>query len=108
MEIGQPLQLKCRTARAAVEHPARPARSALPAAPPRGERDEVLTKLGKEPWEVCRMKESIATSSAPSMPRSREGIAEAEHPILIERPILVRPTSRVIGRATKRRGALRG
>jgi len=65
------------------------------------ELDEVLTKLGLEPWEIARMGE----------PKAKElGLAGMEHdraawiellvanPILIERPIVIAAEGAVVGR----------
>jgi arsenate reductase len=62
-------------------------------APTAAELDEVLTALGKEPWEIARMGEDIAKEiHLKELPHERGPWLEAmvTHPILIERPILVR------------------
>lgn len=56
------------------------------------ELDKVLTALGKEPWEIARMGEDIAKElDLESMPHVRKKwiAVMVEHPILIERPILI-------------------
>jgi arsenate reductase len=92
-------------------------RTYLDTPPTEAELDAVLTKLGMQPWELCRMKEPIAKElGLASMGRD---IATdrawwlrlmIEHPILIERPILVLSDGRaVIGRSEDAlEAALRG
>jgi arsenate reductase len=60
--------------------------------PTAAELDKVLTALGKEPWEIARMGEDIAKElDLESMPHDRDKWISVmvEHPILIERPILI-------------------
>lgn len=60
--------------------------------PTREELDAVLRALGREPWEVARLGEPVAAElGLRSGPRDRDRwiTAMVEHPILIERPILV-------------------
>ena len=60
--------------------------------PTPAELDAVLTALGLEPWELARMNEPVARDlGLASLPhdRARWIAVLAEHPILIERPILV-------------------
>jgi arsenate reductase len=78
--------------------------------PPTAEElDAVLTAMGKEPWEVTRMGESVADElgleAAPKASAAdRRAWIEAmvAHPILIERPILVTDDGRAaVGRPTE-------
>ena len=60
--------------------------------PTEAELDAVLTALGLEPWELARMNEPAARElGLRDLPRDRgDWIAVmTEHPILIERPIIV-------------------
>jgi arsenate reductase (glutaredoxin) len=96
---------KCRVAVKAVEDSgeAFTLRTYLEVPPTEAELADVLTKLGMEPWQICRMKEPIAQElGLASMEKDRaKWIAlMAKHPILIERPILVRSDGKaVIGRS---------
>ena len=70
--------------------------------PTADELDAVLTALGRQPWEVARLSEPVAHELGmrnwPS-DRQRWLAAMVEHPILIERPILVADDGRaVLGR----------
>ena len=71
-------------------------------APTAEELDRVLTALGKEPWEVARLAEPVAAELGLKRwehDRARWIAAMVEHPILIERPILVSDDGRaVLGR----------
>jgi arsenate reductase len=72
-------------------------------APPTPEElDRVLVALDREPWEIARLGEPVAKElGLASWPheRARWIDAMAEHPILIERPILVADDGRaVLGR----------
>ena len=54
--------------------------------------DEVLTRLGLEPWDITRMGEPVAESlGLAERPRERGEWLRllVEHPVLIQRPILV-------------------
>ncbi|HEV3226695.1 MAG TPA: arsenate reductase family protein [Acidimicrobiales bacterium] len=56
------------------------------------ELDQVLTALGKEPWEIARMGEDVAKAlGLKSLPHNRERWIDVmvANPILIERPILI-------------------
>ena len=106
MEIWfNPKCSKCQIAVKAVEDTgeAYTLRTYLETPPTEAELDDVLTKLGKEPWDICRMKESIAQElGLASMEKDRaKWIAlMVKHPILIERPILVRSDGKaVVGRS---------
>ena len=60
--------------------------------PTAAELDAVLTKLGKEPWEITRMGEGRAKElGLKSLPHDRAQWIDvlAANPVLIERPILV-------------------
>jgi arsenate reductase len=60
--------------------------------PTAAELDAVLTALGMQPWELARLSEPVAAElGLRDWPRDRERwiAAMVEHPILIERPILV-------------------
>jgi arsenate reductase len=68
-------------------------REYLSDAPTAAELDAVLTGLGKEPWDVARTGEDVAKElGLKAMAKDRQAWLEAmvAHPILIERPILVR------------------
>jgi arsenate reductase (glutaredoxin) len=106
MEIWfNPKCSKCQAAVKAVEDTgeAFTLRAYLEVPPTEAELENVLGKLGKEPWEICRMKEPIAAElGLASMEKDRaKWIAlMVKHPILIERPILVRSDGKaVIGRS---------
>lgn len=64
--------------------------------------DEVLTALGKEPWEVARLGEAVAKElGLASLPHDRAQWIDVmvANPILIERPIIIADDGRaVIGR----------
>jgi arsenate reductase len=70
--------------------------------PTPAELDAVLIALGREPWEVARLGEAVAAElGLRDWPHDRERwiAAMAEHPALIERPILVADDGRaVVGR----------
>lgn len=54
--------------------------------------DRVLTALGREPWEIARMGEQVAKDlDLANRPHDRAEWIElmVEHPILIERPIVI-------------------
>jgi arsenate reductase (glutaredoxin) len=71
-------------------------------APTAAQLDAVLTALGKEPWEIARLGEPVAAElglKSWDEDRARWIAAMVEHPILIERPILVSDDGRaVLGR----------
>ncbi|MDX1621316.1 MAG: arsenate reductase (glutaredoxin) [Nitriliruptorales bacterium] len=66
------------------------------------ELDAALRRLGKEPWEVCRMHETVAKNlNMADWPQDRQRWLDAmtTHPILIERPIVFADDGRaVLGR----------
>ena len=71
--------------------------------PPTAEElDDVLTALGKEPWEVARLGEDVAKElRLRDEPHDRARWIElmVAHPVLIERPIIVTADGRaVLGR----------
>ena len=70
--------------------------------PTAAELDEVLTALGKEPWEIARMGEDAAKElKLRDEPHDRARWIElmVGNPILIERPIIVTSDGRaVVGR----------
>ncbi|WP_153031925.1 arsenate reductase family protein [Amycolatopsis sp. YIM 10] len=65
---------------------------------------EVLGKLGREPWDITRTKEPVAKElGLAGLPRdaaNRDRWIEllAEHPVLIQRPILIDRETAVVGR----------
>ena len=66
--------------------------------PTAAELDAVLTALGKEPWEIARTGEAVAAELGLrdwDHDRARWIAAMVEHPVLIERPILVAHDGRV-------------
>jgi arsenate reductase len=68
-------------------------REYLSDAPTAAELDAVLTALGKEPWDIARTGEDIAKDlGLKSIVKDRAAWIDVmvAHPILIERPILVR------------------
>lgn len=67
--------------------------------PTEAELDAVLTKLGKEPWEITRMKESRAAElGLKDFPHNRAAWIKilAENPVLIERPIIITDDGRAV------------
>lgn len=67
--------------------------------PTEAELDDVLTKLGKEPWEITRMKEARAAElGLADLPRDRRQWITllARNPVLIERPIVITDDGRAI------------
>jgi arsenate reductase len=77
-------------------------RKYLEAPPTAGELDQVLTALGKEPWEIARMGEDVAKDlNLKDEPHDRARWIDlmVENPILIERPIIMTSDGRaVVGR----------
>jgi len=73
--------------------------------PTAAELDRVLTALGMQPWEIVRMGEDVAKElDLASLPHDRKKWIDVmvEHPILIERPILVTDDGRAaLGRPTE-------
>lgn len=70
--------------------------------PTAAELDQVLTSLGRQPWEIARLNEPAAAElGLAEWPHDRARWIEAlvAHPVLIERPILVADDGRaVLGR----------
>jgi arsenate reductase (glutaredoxin) len=103
---------KCRIAVKAVEESGQAftLRTYLEVPPTEAEHDDVLTKLGKEPWEICRMKEPIAQElglASLEKDRAKWIALMVKHPILIERPILVRSDGKaVVGRSEDALGSV--
>ena len=77
-------------------------RKYLEAPPTAKELDEVLTALGKEPWDIARMGEDVAKDlKLKDEPHDRTRWIElmVANPILIERPIIITTDGRaVVGR----------
>ena len=73
--------------------------------PTAAELDRVLTALGMQPWEIVRMGEDVAKElDLASLPHDRKKwiAVMVEHPILIERPILVTSDGQAaLGRPTE-------
>nr|CTQ92051.1 Arsenate reductase (EC 1.20.4.1) [Kibdelosporangium sp. MJ126-NF4] len=69
------------------------------------ELDDVLTRLGLEPWDVARTQEKIAKELGLSTwPHERDRWIEAmvAHPILIQRPIITADDgTTVVGRSAE-------
>ncbi|GAA1630971.1 arsenate reductase family protein [Saccharothrix algeriensis] len=88
---------KCAAARETFELAAVPVtlRPYLTAPPSAAELEDVLGRLGAQPWEVCRLGEPVAAELGladwPRDEASRERWidAMAAHPELIQRPILL-------------------
>ena len=74
----------------------------LEAPPTAAELNEVLLALGREPWEIARMGEDVATAlDLKALPHDRAAWIDVlvANPILIERPIIVTSDGRaVLGR----------
>ena len=77
-------------------------RKYLDAPPTAEELDEVLTALGKEPWDLARMGEDVAKElHLKDEPHDRARWIQlmVDNPILIERPIIITSDGRaVVGR----------
>ncbi len=106
MEIWfNPKCSKCQIARKAIEESGEEVtlRTYLETPPTEAELDDVLRKLGKEPWDICRMKEPIAQElglATMEKDRAKWIALMVKHPILIERPIIVRADGKaVVGRS---------
>ena len=85
-------------------------RSYVDEPPTAKELDKVLTALRKEPWEIARMGEDVAKElDLKSMDHDRAKWIKVmvEHPILIERPILIADDGRAaLGRPPENLKAL--
>lgn len=97
MEIWvHPTCSKCRAATTALDEAGieYTVRRYLDEPPTRTELATVLDRLGREPWEIARLREPVAEEiGLHQLPRDAEHRdrwleALAEHPILIQRPIL--------------------
>ncbi len=68
--------------------------------PTQKELSELLTKLGVQPIELVRTKEKLYKENYADKKRTKREWLKifAEHPILIERPILIKGDKAVIGR----------
>ncbi|GAA2972064.1 arsenate reductase family protein [Actinokineospora diospyrosa] len=95
MEIWHnPRCSKSRTAKAALDaaDPGHTVRRYLDEPPTAAQLDEVLTKLGKQPWEITRLKEPLAKElGLAAKPKDRAAwiAVLAANPVLIERPIII-------------------
>nr|WP_091450871.1 arsenate reductase family protein [Actinokineospora iranica] len=95
MEIWHnPRCSKSRAAKSALAEnaPEHTERRYLDNPPTEAELAEVLVKLGKEPWEITRLKEPLAKElGLADRPRDRDDwiAVLAANPVLIERPIVI-------------------
>lgn len=102
MEIWHnPRCSKSRAANEALAAAGRPytERRYLDEPPTAAELDEVLRKLGKEPWEITRMAESRAAElGLAELARDRQRWIEilVANPVLIERPIVLTDDGRAV------------
>ncbi|MFL6137548.1 MAG: arsenate reductase family protein [Frankiaceae bacterium] len=96
---------KCRVAKELLDEAgvAYTVRRYLDEPPTADELDEVLARLGLEPWDIARTSEPVAREiGLADLPHDRRRWIEAmvEHPILIQRPIIVADDgSAVVGRS---------
>ena len=106
MEIWvNPACSKCRAATEALDEAgvAYTVRRYLDEPPTRAEIEDVLARLGLEPWHLTRTgePESVAVSALPRTPEARAEWVQAlvDHPRLIQRPIITADDgTTVIGR----------
>lgn len=102
MEIWHnPRCAKSRTAKAALDGAgiAYTERRYLDEPPTATELDEVLTKIGAEPWEVARLGEPIAKElGLKDLAHDRARWIElmVAHPVLIQRPIILTDDGRAV------------
>ena len=102
MEIWHnPRCTKSRAAKAALDEAglAYRERRYLDDPPTEDELDEVLTKIGKPPWEVARLKEPTARELGLrdlEHDRKRWIALMVAHPVLIERPIILTDDGRAL------------
>ena len=75
----------------------------LEAPPSFEELDEVINKLGIDPWELLRRGETTFKELSLGKDSATQAIIEAmcQHPILIERPVVIRGNSAALGRPPK-------
>ena len=69
-------------------------------APSASEVSDVVTKLGISPWDLLRRGEKVFKELGLNQQEDNEAIIEAmaQHPILIERPIVIHAGAAVLGR----------
>lgn len=69
-------------------------------APSASEVSDVVTKLGISPWDLLRRGEKVFKELGLNQQEGNEAIIEAmaQHPILIERPIVIHAGAAVLGR----------
>jgi arsenate reductase len=69
-------------------------------APSASEVSDVVTKLGITPWDLLRRGEKVFKELGLSQQEDNEAIIEAmaQHPILIERPIVIHAGAAALGR----------
>jgi arsenate reductase len=69
-------------------------------APSASEVSDVVTKLGITPWDLLRRGEKVFKELGLSQQKDNEAIIEAmaQHPILIERPIVIHAGAAALGR----------
>ena len=69
-------------------------------APSASEVSDVVTTLGISPWDLLRRGEKVFKELGLSQQEDNEAIIEAmaQHPILIERPIVIHAGAAVLGR----------
>jgi arsenate reductase len=85
---------KCRAASSALDEAgiAYTVRRYLDDPPTRAELEEVLARLGLEPWDITRVKdpEAVAVADLPRTPEARDAWLQAlvDQPRLIQRPII--------------------
>ncbi|HEX2314757.1 MAG TPA: arsenate reductase family protein [Thermomonospora sp.] len=102
MEIWHnPRCSKSRAAKAALDEAGRAytERRYLDDPPTAAELDEVLTRLGAEPWDIARLNEPVARElGLKDLERDRARWIEilAAHPVLIQRPIILTDGGRAV------------
>lgn len=72
----------------------------LEAPPSSGELADVIARLGIDPWALLRRGEAVFKELGLSKDSGSKSIIEAmcQHPILIERPVVIRGDSAALGR----------
>ena len=102
MEIWHnPRCSKSRAAKSALDDaaPGHTERRYLDDPPTEAELDDVLTRLGLQPWDITRMKEPRAKElGLAQLPRERAAwiAVLAANPVLIERPIILTDDGRAV------------